>query len=143
MFGAYHPHTKGNYYLKESTLDWVTGAFFLMRSQIKEKVGYLDEDFFMYVEELEYCYRIKKAGYEVSYTPITKIIHIGGASGLRENAVLGEFRNLMLFYSKHKSFLGIFALSVLLKVAAILRIIVLGIVLGRKETVKIYAKALV
>ncbi|TSC90491.1 MAG: Glycosyl transferase family 2 [Microgenomates group bacterium Gr01-1014_5] len=144
--GIYHPHVDsifGNYYEREHKLDWVTGAFFLMRREIIEKIGVLDEDFFMYVEELEYCYRIKKAGWEVFYTPITKIIHIGGASGIRENATLGEFNNLRLFYSKHKSFFEQVLLILLLKVAAFLRIIVFGLILGRKEAVKIYAKALV
>lgn len=145
MLGMYHPHARGvarNYYMHERKLDWVTGAFFLMRREILEKVGFLDEDFFMYVEELEYCYRIKKAGWGVVYTPITEIVHIGGASGVRENAVLGEFRNLKLFYSKHKSFLELALLVVLLKVAAILRIFIFGLILGRKEVAKIYAKAL-
>lgn len=145
IFGSYHPHANflsGGFYNREKELDWVTGAFFLLRHEIISQVGGFDENFFMYVEELEYCYRIKKASWKVFYAPITRIMHLGGASGVRENIIRGEFNGLRLFYSTHKSLPERLLLEIFLKVAALIRIIVHGL-LGRKEEVLAYAKALV
>ncbi len=62
-------------------VDVVAGCFLLVRRQIVEQVGALDEEFFMYGEEAEWCYRIKQAGWRIVYFPGARIIHIwGGAS---------------------------------------------------------------
>jgi GT2 family glycosyltransferase len=64
------PHDVGN----------VIGAFMLMKKEITEKVGLLDEDYFFTVEDVDYCKRIHDAGFSVIYDPRSKITHIGGAS---------------------------------------------------------------
>ena len=56
-------------------VDWVVGACMLVRRQAYEQVGGLDEGFFMYSEELDWCRRIKEAGWEVVYLPTATIIH--------------------------------------------------------------------
>lgn len=62
------------------TADWVTGACMLVRHQAYEQVGGLDEGFFMYSEELDWCRRIKEAGWEVVYLPTATIVHHEGRS---------------------------------------------------------------
>ena len=71
-----------------------------------------------------------------------QVIHLGGASGTSEKALLGEYKGLIYFYKKYKSETELFLLNVFLKIGVVLRIIILGIALGRKEKIKIYAKAL-
>lgn len=137
---SYHPHI--GFYDSEKELDWVTGAFFMIRHGVIEKVGTLSPKFFMYVEELEYCYRVKKAGWKIFYVPVTAIIHLGKASSTSRNAILGEFRGLQMFYKLHRNFISFVCLKVLLIKAALLRMIILGIVLRRKEAFKTYARAL-
>jgi N-acetylglucosaminyl-diphospho-decaprenol L-rhamnosyltransferase len=61
-------------------VDWMVGACLLVRRQAYEQVGGLDEGFFMYSEELDWCRRIKDAGWEVVYLPTATIIHHEGKS---------------------------------------------------------------
>ncbi len=150
LFGSYHPHP--TFYRQEHSLDWVTGAFMLIRKNAQEEVGEFDPKFFMYAEDMEYCYRFKKKGWGIWYVPITKVMHIGGASstgeGVRfsdnvygkERSVVGEFRGIGLFYRKHFPPQSPLA-SVLLKTGASLRFLVFGLLLGQKGAREIYAKA--
>jgi GT2 family glycosyltransferase len=61
-------------------VDWVTGAAMLVRQEMIQQVGGLDEAFFMYSEELDWCRRIKAAGWRVVYYPAARIIHHHGKS---------------------------------------------------------------
>ncbi|OGM05505.1 hypothetical protein A2125_00310, partial [Candidatus Woesebacteria bacterium GWB1_43_5] len=72
---AYHPNL--SFYNSPHRLDWVTGAFFLTRREVWDKIGYLDEGYFMYVEELDFCFRAKRFGWEVFYDPKHSLIHYG------------------------------------------------------------------
>jgi hypothetical protein len=56
-------------------VDWVVGACMMVRRQAVEEVGPLDESFFMYSEELDWCYRMKQAGWKVVYLPEAKVVH--------------------------------------------------------------------
>jgi len=62
------------------TVDWVVGACLLVRRQAYEQVGGLDEGYFMYSEELDWCRRIKAAGWEIAYLPTAAVIHHEGKS---------------------------------------------------------------
>lgn len=64
----------------EHDVDVVAGCFFLVRRQVVEQVGRLDEDFFMYGEEAEWCHRIARGGWRVRYYPGASITHLYGAS---------------------------------------------------------------
>jgi len=67
---------------KTHDVDVIAGCFLMVRSEIIQTVGMLDEDFFLYGEEAEWCYRIKKANWHIVYWPGAQIIHIkGGSSG--------------------------------------------------------------
>ena len=65
----------------EREVDAITGCYLLLRAAVAEKIGYLDESFFFYGEETDWCRRCRDAGYKVMFTPVGEIIHIGGASG--------------------------------------------------------------
>jgi N-acetylglucosaminyl-diphospho-decaprenol L-rhamnosyltransferase len=61
-------------------VDWVVGACLMVRREAFEQVGGLDEGFFMYSEELDWCHRIKDAGWEIVYLPTATVIHYEGKS---------------------------------------------------------------
>lgn len=148
LFKPIHPHapgfyTKDAFYTSEHEMDWVTGAFFLIRREVFENVGYLDENFFMYAEEMEYCFRIKKAGFKIGYVPSVSIIHFGKKSSTTgsSGAILGEYKGLKYFYSKHYAPVNLLILRLLLKAGAALRILLFGIIMRKKEAMSIYAQA--
>lgn len=107
-------------YLDENStyeVDAISGSFMMMRHEVYEKTGGFDEQFFMYGEDLDLCYRIQKNGYKVYYYPGTQIIHYKGESTKRSS--LDEtkyFYNAMhLFVKKH--FSTFFIIEIILRSA--------------------------
>jgi GT2 family glycosyltransferase len=89
-------------YLTDVSVDWVTGAFVALKREVWEKVGGIDENFFMYGEEIEWMFRIKQSGYKIWYTPLAKCVHLlGASSNNREVAVVGEMKGWKYWFSKH------------------------------------------
>ncbi|HEX7400770.1 MAG TPA: glycosyltransferase family 2 protein [candidate division Zixibacteria bacterium] len=84
-------------------VDWVSGSGFLTRREVLEKIGFLDERFFMYVEDVDFCFRAKQAGFSVHYFPDSAIIHhIGKSTRRKKTKMLVEHhRSMYLFYKKH------------------------------------------
>lgn len=74
-----------------SQVDWVVGACLLVRGEIVQQIGGLDEGYFMYSEELDWCKRIKAAGWQIVYLPTAQIIHHYGKSS--EQAVTSRHIN--------------------------------------------------
>lgn len=65
---------------EEQEVDWVVGACLMMRREALDKVGLLDEHFFMYSEEMDWCYRVVKRGWRVVYLPSAQVVHHEGRS---------------------------------------------------------------
>jgi len=61
-------------------VDWVGGAFMMIRGEIIRQIGALDEAFFFYGEDAEFCHRVQTFGWKVRYDPSSSVIHLGGAS---------------------------------------------------------------
>lgn len=105
-------------------VDAVSGSFMMLRREVYEKIGGLDEAFFMYGEDLDWCYRVKQAGWRVSYVHATRIIHFKGESTRRSN--LDEVRvfygAMVLFVQKHfgqsRAGVGFLRLGIFLRAAA-------------------------
>lgn len=146
LIKPYHPmhgrsfYKGSGYYKKERIQDWLTGAFFLIRKEVIDKIGYLDEEYFSYVEEMDYCFRAVKSGWKNMYLPKWNIIHFGQASAGSGHALISEYKNLCLFYKKHMEHWKLPFLKLLLKLGAILRIIIFGLIKSPKMA-NIYAKA--
>jgi GT2 family glycosyltransferase len=84
-------------------VDSVVGAFMMIRRRVIEVVQGLDEDFFMYGEDLDMCFRAKQAGFKVFYVGENQIIHIKGASSRKESFRMNYHfhRAMILFHRKH------------------------------------------
>lgn len=84
----------------------LTGAFMMVRRAAMEATGGFDEDFFMYGEDIDLSYRIKKAGYSVWYLPDTHIIHYKGESTRKTtvNYIMTFYRAMLIFAQKHPEF---------------------------------------
>lgn len=84
-------------------VDCLIGAFMLVRKETIRQVGGLDETFFMYGEDVDWCYRIKQVGWGIHYHPATYIVHYKGASSRRKPfKIIYEFHRAMwVFHRKH------------------------------------------
>lgn len=129
-----------SFYQEEKELDWVTGAFMFTRRKVVDQIKGFDEEYFMYTEEVDLCYRAKQKGWKVWYKPQWSILHYGGASGTGENAVLNEFKGIKLFYKKNYSPWKYPVLRAILKIGSLGRILLFGLIEG-KSAAKVYAKA--
>ncbi len=88
---------------KSMEVDSVMGAFLLVRRSVMQKIGLLDEEFFMYGEDLDWCWRCKDAGFKVWYYPKVLITHYKGSSSSKiAFRALKWFHDAMwIFYRKH------------------------------------------
>jgi GT2 family glycosyltransferase len=90
---------------REREVDWAVGAAWLLRREAIEDVGPLDERFFMYAEDLEWCWRARHKGWQVRFDPGALVIHIGDASGAQRtgssaNRTAAYLRNTYRFYAE-------------------------------------------
>ena len=110
-------------------VDFVIGAAMMVRREVIDTVGFLDEGFFVYAEETDWCKRMHQAGWQVAFTPDAAVVHYGGQSSVAmKNQQFVEFtRNQMRYIIKHHGVLGgaVYRFSML--IGAILRIILWGI----------------
>ncbi len=102
-FGQYHlTYLDKN---KNHEVDILSGAFMLMRKEVLDKIGYLDETFFMYGEDVDLSYRITQAGYKNYYFAESSIIHYKGESTKKSsvNYVVVFYKAMAIFARKHFS----------------------------------------
>ncbi|MBF0119505.1 MAG: glycosyltransferase family 2 protein [Desulfobacterales bacterium] len=69
---------------------WVVGAYFLIREETISQIGCLDERYFLYFEEIDFCLSAKRAGWDVVFYPLAEVVHIGGQSSLLTNQIISE-----------------------------------------------------
>jgi GT2 family glycosyltransferase len=95
----------GNGFAYDSTLEaeFLMGSVLLVRREAADTVGLFDEDFFMFSEETDWCYRFRQAGWKVLFTPDAEFVHVGGAS-TRQNwspMFREQVRGHVRFLAKH------------------------------------------
>lgn len=129
-------------YQETREVDWVAGACFLIKKEITKKIGFLDEEFFMYIEEMEFCFRAKKAGYKTYFYPAAKIFHLvrGSSTAGKREAIWWIYKGLIYFYQKHFAPWQLRVLKFLLQAKA-LGAWFAGILSGSDYLKKTYAKA--
>lgn len=84
-------------------VDWVSGSYLLHRRSLLDEIGFLDEQFFMYCEDVDFCKRAKKAGKKVLYYPAVKALHhiAGSAQSIPQRMILERHRSMWHYYKKH------------------------------------------
>ena len=97
--------------LLPAEVDWVPGAYSIIRAEALQKVGFFDPEFFLYSEEVDLCRRIQNAGYKIMYWPDIVVIHIGGESSRQiktlemssagAQLIRWRMRSTLLYYRKH------------------------------------------
>ena len=118
-------------------VDWVSGGCMMVRKSIYKEIGGLDEQFHLFSEDVDWCLRIKKGGWDIFCLPNTKVIHIGGASTSKNyfTLVSNRFRSRFIFAKKHSNNLEFFVFRIITLFGLSLRL--LGALFnkfsGRKE----------
>lgn len=95
---------KERHYSEPIEVDSVIGAAMIVRRRALEDVGDLDEDYFLFLEETDWCYRMKKRGWKVFHVPQAKICHFQGRSvaGEKKRARVEYYRSRYLFFKKNR-----------------------------------------
>lgn len=99
-----------------SEVEWVSGAFLLTRTDLWRQLDGLDEHYFMYMEDTDYCRRVRKAGYVVAYSSFCEVTHFEGAgrAWVGERAVLNSTHSYLVYAKKFYGMRGSFLLRLLL-----------------------------
>jgi GT2 family glycosyltransferase len=122
--------------------DWVGGAAMIIRRSLLEEINLLDENIFMYGEDIELCMRAKHHHWDIAVDPQAQVVHYGSASSNSDNAILSEFKAYLYIWAKHKPHWQSFPLKTLLWFGAILRIFLFGTILKDKHQAQVYKQAL-
>lgn len=103
LFGHWYPSHGPEEAKGPQFVDYVEGACLLVRREAFETVGGLDEDYFMYAEEVDWCYALRARGWQVWYQPAARVIHLGGGSsrGRSTQREADLYRSRSMFFRKH------------------------------------------
>lgn len=124
LFGGYVM----NYMHEDTTHEvaGVAGSCMLVRRAVIDQIGYLDERFFAYQEDADYCFQARRAGWQVYYVPAARVTHFGGEGGSRVQpyrSIFAWHRSYWLYYRKNLAgdyfflFNWVFYLAMLVKLA--------------------------
>ena len=123
-------------------VDWVMGAFVMLKRGVYEKTGGFDENFYMYGEETEWMYRTQKSGFDTYYFPGAQCVHLARQSvKTYANSFLGEMRGYLYWFKKYNSAPERFLLKLVLLFGCAIRIPAWA-VWGKWDLVRAYIQVL-
>ncbi|OGD63267.1 hypothetical protein A2160_02055 [Candidatus Beckwithbacteria bacterium RBG_13_42_9] len=97
---TYHLNKTSNHDKRWRKADFVTGCCILIKGQVFEKIGFLNEDYFLYLEDVEFCVRAQKAGFKIIFDPRSEIFHKGSRSISEWGKIKYSWRNSLKFSIK-------------------------------------------
>jgi GT2 family glycosyltransferase len=111
---------------KPAKVEVICGACMLIKRDVFEKVGFFTEDYFMYAEDLDLCYKVERAGYSNYYISTPKVLHYGGKSSDFERATQMKWKSITHFCEKHHGRLYALVFRIAMASAAIARLGAIG-----------------
>jgi GT2 family glycosyltransferase len=120
LIGGDRLEMQGKQYSKPTRVDWTSGGYMVIKNNLFKELGGFDENFFMYMEDVELCYRAHKAGYKTYIFPQAVAIHKQHGSANRSFAIERIYEGLMYFYKKHKSVVEYTLLKLIITTKAII-----------------------
>lgn len=108
-------------------VDWVNGACMMVKRKVIDDIGGLDEGFFIYAEELDWCFRMKEKGWKVFFTPFANLIHIGGQAMNKaaSTRIILKYKGQYRFYRKHYKIYKYLILRSFVSIVMLIRIFLL------------------
>lgn len=117
--------------------DWVSGASMIIRRKVIEDIGLMDEKYFLYFEEVDFCRRARQAGWQCWYVPDSQVIHLEGAStGIRTTAkrrAVFWYDSRRRFFVKHYGITGLIAADLLWSTGRLSFLLRRGLSLGARN----------
>jgi GT2 family glycosyltransferase len=106
-------------------VDVLMGACLMVRKEVLDQVGFLDEDYFIYSEEVDLCYRIQRAGWRIYWVPQAEVVHFGGQSTqqVATEMFLNLYHSKIKYFRKHHAWPAAQLYKLILRIAALARII--------------------
>lgn len=139
---AFHRNDE-SYYKNTHEVGWVSGNFMVIRKEVFDSVGLFNDDYFMYFEDVEFCYRAKKAGFKIMINPEFAIKHLSGGSldDPRLRQWSGEMIGLVKFYRQQFGPLSAGCIKLTVYLSLFLRLIAFALI-GNFRYSLIYAKVI-
>jgi GT2 family glycosyltransferase len=135
MFVAKYPMNRWNI---EQTreVDILKGACMIIRREALDRVGLLDEEYFMYSEEVDLCTRLTQSGWHLYWVPSAEVIHFGGQSTqqVAEEMFLRLYQGKIMYFRKHQSNLAVMVYKFILCIAALVRLVLTPFALLEEPT---------
>ena len=122
-------------------VDWVSGGCMWIRRSVFDAIQGFDPQIFMYIEDMEICFRVRKLGYTIYYYPDFVVKHVGHGSSNREFAITNIYKGIMYFYKKHKSSQEVILVRIFLQLKAYL-VILIATLTHKSHLSQTYRKAL-
>jgi hypothetical protein len=118
------------------------GTCLLIPKTVFDKVGFFDENFFMYSEEVDLCYRIQKGGWDLTWVPDSRIIHYGGQSTqqVASEMFLRLYQGKLKFFHKHHGRFAAMTYKLILFLSSVVRLVITPIVWVAKPSERIKNK---
>ncbi len=137
----FHPKDK-KYFSKAHQVDWIMGAFFMLKEEVYKRTGGFDEKLFMHMEEVEWCKRIRRREYKIWYVPQVEVTHLHGASTNFDLSLsfLNELKGIKYYLQKHYRFFYPL-LKLILSFGLIMRVIAFSL-LGKTKRARVYVNGL-
>lgn len=126
---------------KISKVDWVTGGCMMVNKKIFDKLGGFDKSIFMYMEDMELCFRAKKEGFTTYFYPGTQVLHASQGSSNRTFAIVHIYQGILYFFRKYMPQWEVFLVQCLLRTKAFL-LITFGKLTGNAYLSVTYEEAL-
>ncbi len=140
IIGQFFPSTQhtGKNQRRLAQVDWVGGTAMMVKRSVFTEIGKLDQNIFMYGEDVEFCMRARDHHWDIVIEPKARITHLGSASSSSANAIQGEFKGYLYIWSKHKPFWQLPLVKGILSLGAFLRMFIFGTIQGNTQKAGIY-----
>lgn len=122
-------------------VDWVAGASLMVSKKLFNEIGGFDKNIFMYMEDMEFCYRARKKGFKTYFYPEVSITHEEQGSSNRSFAVLNIYEGIIYFYKKHKNKISFEIVKITLLTKALM-VYLLGRMTNNSYYINTYGEAL-
>jgi len=112
------------------------GACLVVRKDVLDQVGMLDEGYFIYSEEVDLCYRIQRAGWSLYWVPQAEVVHFGGQSTQQvpTEMFLNLYHSKIKYFRKHYGWSAVQIYKLILRLAALSRLILAPLVIFERST---------